>query len=712
MKKRKSRAFKQKNRIKPGMKLSTKAVIISSVSFLLIVGLIFVFNLGDVRNAFAATLTTTQDGSWDDPATWGDAPPPTLSEVVTINHIVTITTDCGAARITINSGGALIGDDIPHTLAIDGGSGNDITVSGLLNAKGTTVKINKNCQLDGTGVIRFYKIDLNTKTLTVENTCTSTINLSGASDPLINPGTLTPGNASTICYNGTSEQLISGESKIKFNNLIINNSAGVTLQKNLTSSNLSGNLTLENGSILNNNGFSITGTTSKTIHVADGATFNVSGLTSAFSGFAASEFDLLSNVNYSGTTQTISAGRYGQLTLSNPGDKTLEGTVYVNELVLSEGNMVLNGNTLVITNASTSAISRTDGNIVSENTNNTSKIQWDIGTSTGSYTFPLSTTGGTYIPFTFNATSAGTGTGNITVSTYPTPSNNLPFPDGVTNINSNATDNSANTVDRFWQIDANSYTANPVATMTFTASPDETGLLTGLKAQRWNGLKWESPLANQTLNGYAVTVPNISSFSPWTLSGANSSVLPIDLLSFDASLNKTIVDINWTTASETNNHFFTIERSENGADFIKTGTVNGAGNSIVKRSYSLKDINSPSSIVYYRLKQTDYDGKYTYSPVIAVKNKKKKKEDALSLRYIGPNPFSDNFTVNYTTDKAGITRMELYNTKGELIQRENTESNPGNNRYRYDDHIGLATGIYILKMTDDEKSITARVFKN
>ncbi|AMM50041.1 hypothetical protein TH61_01000 [Rufibacter sp. DG15C] len=95
--------------------------------------------------------------------------------------------------------------------------------------------------------------------------------------------------------------------------------------------------------------------------------------------------------------------------------------------------------------------------------------------------------------------------------------------------------------------------------------------------------------------------------------------LPVELVNFAGIARTESVDLNWSTATEINNEKFEIERSVNGKDFVKIGTVKGAGNSNVLRQYRYIDSQPLSGISYYRLKQVDIDQAYEYSKVIAVK---------------------------------------------------------------------------------------------
>jgi len=88
--------------------------------------------------------------------------------------------------------------------------------------------------------------------------------------------------------------------------------------------------------------------------------------------------------------------------------------------------------------------------------------------------------------------------------------------------------------------------------------------------------------------------------------------LPVELLSYQANLRGGIAEIHWSTATEHNNNFFTIERSNDGVKFEELATINGAGNSSTKQTYSYKDRSPLPGINYYRLAQTDFDGSLKY----------------------------------------------------------------------------------------------------
>jgi len=100
--------------------------------------------------------------------------------------------------------------------------------------------------------------------------------------------------------------------------------------------------------------------------------------------------------------------------------------------------------------------------------------------------------------------------------------------------------------------------------------------------------------------------------------GGACGILPIELVKFETIPENNSVKVKWETNSEVNNDYFTIEKSNDGTQFLPVGTVHGAGTSSATLSYSFVDDQPYQGINYYRLKQVDYDGQFTYSKTISV----------------------------------------------------------------------------------------------
>ena len=172
---------------------------------------------------------------------------------------------------------------------------------------------------------------------------------------------------------------------------------------------------------------------------------------------------------------------------------------------------------------------------------------------------------------------------------------------------------------------------------------------------------------------------------------AGLGALPISLISFSGSNNGMNNILKWTTASELNNDHFTIEKSIDAINFEEIGIVKGAGNSISKNDYSFIDDTQDQKINYYLLKQTDYNGKFTYSQIIAITNQN------LSVN-IYPNPAKDNFLLTINSEFEDAV-LEIFNLLGEKV---------------FEDHIfnslqkeislkNISSGIYTVKITTGEK---------
>ncbi|MDX2249103.1 MAG: T9SS type A sorting domain-containing protein [Bacteroidia bacterium] len=111
---------------------------------------------------------------------------------------------------------------------------------------------------------------------------------------------------------------------------------------------------------------------------------------------------------------------------------------------------------------------------------------------------------------------------------------------------------------------------------------------------------------------------------------------PVELLSFTATSVNDAVQLEWITASESNNHFFTVERSYDGDEYLVVENIPGAGNSDRVLTYNITDRRPGKGTIWYRLKQTDFDGEYTYGSIVTVTLD----QDGPQL-FLYPNPASD-----------------------------------------------------------------------
>lgn len=175
-------------------------------------------------------------------------------------------------------------------------------------------------------------------------------------------------------------------------------------------------------------------------------------------------------------------------------------------------------------------------------------------------------------------------------------------------------------VNRYWQIDNVGTNDTADVTFTYASSEQVANGNTGMIAQRWSGTKWQ--LAN-TFSGqtnptaFSVKVPNVPDFSPWAISML-SNPLPVELINFSGKYlsKRSVIQLNWQTASELNCAYFEVERMKADGTFEYVGTVDCNGTTNLLNSYTLDDPNYIIGNNYYRLKQVDDNGNIAYSKLL------------------------------------------------------------------------------------------------
>ncbi|RZK98469.1 MAG: T9SS type A sorting domain-containing protein, partial [Hymenobacter sp.] len=142
--------------------------------------------------------------------------------------------------------------------------------------------------------------------------------------------------------------------------------------------------------------------------------------------------------------------------------------------------------------------------------------------------------------------------------------------------------------------------------------------------------------------------------------------LPVTLTSFGAVAQGTGVAVSWATASEQHNAGFEVQRSGDGTAFTALGTVSGGGTTLSAHTYSYFDASPLAGTAYYRLKQLDSDGTFTYSPVAAVQAA----PSSPAASSIYPNPTTERTTVTWEVPLAGAGRWYLTNSLGQVVHAE------------------------------------------
>ncbi len=294
-----------------------------------------------------------------------------------------------------------------------------------------------------------------------------------------------------------------------------------------------------------------------------------------------------------------------------------------NTLTLTSGLIKTAGNTLTIgTNSANGSISGGSSStyIVAYDNGGTIGYLKQFVNSNTAYSYPIGDENN-YTPLTFTLTSnGGLASAYYTVYTkaVKVPGLNSAFTTYIT---------------RFWEGSSSGMTT-PVYSLSYTyTDADIVGTETALLPIKKSGTTWYKPtgssFTNSTTEGTGsvnattntLTWTGLSTFSFNGGAGSQVIALPISLIAFKVEKLNNINVISWQTASEKNNDYFTIEHTIDGQFFETIGQKNGAGTTFDLIEYEHHHYDVPNSINYYRLKQTDFDGNFTFSELVSVDNR-------------------------------------------------------------------------------------------
>ena len=317
------------------------------------------------------------------------------------------------------------------------------------------------------------------------------------------------------------------------------------------------------------------------------------------------------------------------------------------------------------------------------------------GAATGKQIFPIgySASSTDYTPCTIN----NTGTTND-ISVY--------LGSGRLANGTSGTAKTEHCIDRSWYVSSSGAGYSVAMTLQWDVARELTSFTrTNCHIGHYNGSSWdsspgESSATNVSGTIYSVSRSTITSFSPFDVE--DPSALPIKLIYFKAIKEANNVRLNWETATEENNDYFTIERSKDGKTFEKLFTKEGAGTSKTSLFYVGFDSHPFNGISYYRLKQTDTDGKFAYSEIQSVEfNSTMDDNDKQIQVSVYPNPATDNtFHIDLTTENEETIFIKIYDEVGKLIFHEDIASEKGKNILTIN-LPGVTSGVYLLEVNSE-----------
>lgn len=184
-----------------------------------------------------------------------------------------------------------------------------------------------------------------------------------------------------------------------------------------------------------------------------------------------------------------------------------------------------------------------------------------------------------------------------------------------------------------------------------------------------------------------------------------TGTFPVQFTALKARKNGDKVNLDWGTATEQNSSHFIVQRSANGTEFnTEIGRVQAAGNSTAQLNYRHDDVAPLKGWNYYRIKQVDLDGKFTYSNIAAVNFAK---ENSLMVLY--PNPTKDVLNIEYTSERSGKLELQVIDSKGAVMIKQNMSVATGRNLETINVSM-LSQGMYILRYQEADGSVSFTKF--
>jgi hypothetical protein len=184
------------------------------------------------------------------------------------------------------------------------------------------------------------------------------------------------------------------------------------------------------------------------------------------------------------------------------------------------------------------------------------------------------------------------------------------------------------------------------------------------------------------------------------------SLLPVELISFTAraEADKGVAVLNWQTASEFNNNYFEVQRSADAVNWTVIGSVQGAGFSSQLRSYEHKDMQPVNGLNYYRLRQVDFDGRFEFSTIEAVKfsGVSTQQQEVKKEFQLFPNPSAGELWIKSKTaiNPEQPVRLEVYDVKSSVVFSASMDAD----LYRLD-LSAYETGMYLVRIENETYKI-------
>lgn len=420
----------------------------------------------------------------------------------------------------------------------------------------------------------------------------------------------------------------------------------------------------------------------------DGATLqtaNIAGLDSTVKTSGTVTLGNAANYTFNGSAAQVTGVllpiTVNNLSVDNSAGVTLSGDVTVNgNLTLTNGDLDLNGH--IVTLGSTALLVESTGNTVTGGSGKISVVQdlnAPVGVNVGGLGAMITSSADLGSTMIERHPYAGKGNGNQGINRIYNivPTNN-------TGLNS--------TLRLYY--DESELNGISEANLQLFKSPSAADNTWGI----------QGGTVNEAEN--YVEISGIDGFSYWTLADVGAPI-PVELVFFTASVNDKGVLLSWTTAAETNNYGWNVQRkrvieNQDEQTWQKIYFVEGSGSSTSEKEYTFTDNSVTSGKYQYRLQQVDYDGTVSYSKLVEVEVELIPDKFALYQNY--PNPFNPSTVIKYDVPLASFINITIYNTIGEKVAILINEQVDAGVHFVQFDASNLPSGIYIYKLTGDNIS--------
>jgi hypothetical protein len=265
----------------------------------------------------------------------------------------------------------------------------------------------------------------------------------------------------------------------------------------------------------------------------------------------------------------------------------------------------------------------------------------------------------------------------------------------------------------YWTLTRDAGSSARTVTLSWDANSCGVTLLADLTVARFNGSSWDDRGNGGATGTFtAGTIPTSAvqtDFGPFTLASTSfQNPLPVEFLSLDAKWKNQTVEVNWSTATETNSDYFLIQRSATGQLFENIGSLKAAGNSSSLKEYIFSDHHPKTGTSYYRLQQFDFDGRFEITPAVAVKSPEA--NQLLKIISITAPTNGHTLTATILFPEAGKYRLEILDIAGRLIHSTLQEAITGEQPIVISTPLNTK-GIYFLRIGSESHTVTGKFIR-